>query len=117
MNTKAHQATTLFNGLKVEVQVRTQLQHAWATAIEAVGIFTKQALKSNQGDQDWLRFFALMVTGIAAIEQCPAVPNTPLTKYDLIKELKPLADKLHVKEMLMVYNTSIQALGLAKDAK
>ncbi len=110
-------AYKIYDGLKVEIQVRTLYQHAWATAVEAVGIFTKQALKSNQGDQNWLRFFALMSTAIAAIEQCPAVPDTPLTVEDLILELQELVDSLHVREMLLVYNTSIRALGSAKDAK
>jgi ppGpp synthetase/RelA/SpoT-type nucleotidyltranferase len=39
--------------LRVEMQLRSQHQHAWATALEAVDIFTKQALKANQGDVNW----------------------------------------------------------------
>ena len=37
------------NGLRIELQVRSQLQHAWATAVETVGTFIQQALKSSQG--------------------------------------------------------------------
>lgn len=33
------------NGLKIEVQLRSPLQHAWATAVETVGVFTQQALR------------------------------------------------------------------------
>lgn len=109
--------TENYSGLRVEVQVRTQMQHAWATAVEAVGIFTKQALKSNQGDEDWLRFFALMGTGLAAIEHTPSVPGTPSDLVALRGELSDLVTKLHVREMLQVYNTTISALGAAKDAK
>ena len=36
------------NGLKIEIQLRSKLQHAWATAVETVGTFIKQALKSSQ---------------------------------------------------------------------
>jgi hypothetical protein len=50
---------TEYNGLKIEIQIRTVIQHAWATAVETVGMFTQQALKSSQGEQDWLRYFAL----------------------------------------------------------
>ena len=110
-------ANAAYTGTKVEIQIRTQLQHAWATAVEAVGIFTKQALKSNQGDEDWLRFFALMGSAIAAIEQCNPVPGTPLEKEKLISEIACLVNQLHVSEMLSMYNTSIVALGSAKDAK
>lgn len=109
--------TQEYTGLRVEIQIRTQLQHAWATAVEAVGIFTKQALKSNQGDEDWLRFFALMGSAIAAIEECNPVPGTPTDKGALIDEIEALANKLHVGQMLTMYTTSIVALGSAKDAK
>lgn len=109
--------TEAYSGLRVEVQVRTQVQHAWATAVEAVGIFTRQALKSNQGDQDWLRFFALMGSAIAAIEKTPPVPNTPLSRDELVNEIESLVHSLRVKEMLQVYNATISNLGSAKDAK
>jgi len=109
--------TAVYSGLRVEVQIRTQMQHAWATAVEAVGIFTKQALKSNQGDQEWLRFFALMGSALAAIEQTPPVPDTPINKGALVNEIADLAQALHVKEMLQVYNTTLTTLGSAKDEK
>lgn len=109
--------TEAYSGLRVEVQVRTQLQHAWATAVEAVGIFTKQALKSNQGDRDWLRFFALMGSAFAAMEKTPPVPGTPASKSALVAEIGNLVRSLRVKEMLQVYNATIRTLGAAKDAK
>ncbi|GAW41810.1 GTP pyrophosphokinase YjbM [Brevundimonas sp. SH203] len=114
---KGNGPTEVYDGLQVEVQIRTQMQHAWATAVEAVGIFTKQALKSNQGDQDWLRFFALMGSAIAAMEACNPVPNTPTDKDDLVNEIRALAAKLRVQNTLSVYNTTIQFIGSAKDAK
>jgi len=109
--------TALYNGLRIEVQIRTQYQHAWATAVEAVGIFTRQALKSNQGDEDWLRFFALMSSAIAALEGTNCVPGTPTDKGELLRELHELADKLRARDMLRAYNTTLDTLGAAKDAK
>ncbi|GJE17353.1 RelA/SpoT domain-containing protein [Methylobacterium marchantiae] len=110
-------AAAPYCGLRVEIQVRTQTQHAWATAVEAVGIFTRQALKSSQGDADWLRFFALMGTAIAAIEQTPSVPRTPYMKKELLIELAKLADSLAARSMLRAYNTTLNTIGSAKDAK
>ena len=49
------------NDLRIEVQIRSQLQHVWATAVETVSAFTGQALKASHGGDDWRRFFALMV--------------------------------------------------------
>jgi len=62
------------------MQIRSQLQHAWATAVETVGTFLQQALKSSQGDEGWQRFFALMGNAMAMRERRPPVPNTPTGK-------------------------------------
>lgn len=109
--------TKSYTGLRIEIQLRTQMQHAWATAVEAVGIFTRQALKSNQGDEDWLRFFALMSSAIAAIERTPCVPETPTLKSKLVDEIQHLADKLQARQMLRAYNTTLHTLGSKKDVK
>lgn len=114
---KGTEWTHVYDDLQVEVQIRTQLQHAWATAVEAVGIFTAQALKSNRGSVDWLRFFSLMSSAIAAMEKCPPVPETPITKEALIAELKVLVDRLKVHNVLRAYNATIDLMGSAKDAK
>ncbi len=95
-----------FNGLRIEVQIRTDLQHIWATAVEAVGLFTNQALKSNTGNPEWLRLFALMGSEVAQIEGTPLVPNTPTQRFDRIIELRDLVAKLH----------AIKTLELAREA-
>jgi ppGpp synthetase/RelA/SpoT-type nucleotidyltranferase len=41
----------------IEIQLRTNIQHYWATALEIVDLFTDQALKSNQGEEAWKVFF------------------------------------------------------------
>lgn len=61
----------------IEVQVRTQLQHAWATAVEAVGLVRGEDLKGGEGDATWLRFFELMASEFAAEEGCPIVQGVP----------------------------------------
>lgn len=42
---------------KIEIQIRTKIQHNWATTVEIVDLFTSQSLKSNIGHQDWKEFF------------------------------------------------------------
>jgi hypothetical protein len=51
-------------GLKIEMQIRTALQHQWATAVETAGTMKDQALKSKRGDPEWLRFFKLVSSGV-----------------------------------------------------
>jgi hypothetical protein len=64
-----------YNGLRIELQIRTKLQHIWATAVETMGTFLGQALKSRQGDQQWLDFFALTSSAFAHREKSTPVPR------------------------------------------
>lgn len=92
-----------FNGLTIEVQVRSQLQHAWATAVETVGLFTNQALKSSVGESDWLRFFQVMASVIAVREGQPTLAETSDDTQVLRDELMALASRLNVIERLTSY--------------
>src|SRR3990167_7597592 len=60
-----------YNGLLIEVQIRSKLQHLWATAIETVDFFTRQAIKSNEGQKEWMDFFKLVSSAFAKMENCP----------------------------------------------
>lgn len=97
-----------YEGLQIELQLRTNLQHVWATAVEAAGTFTSQALKSNQGSDDWLRFFALVGSYFARLERCPPVPNTPPLASNLREEIRYLADHLHVIQVLQGYSATLR---------
>ena len=98
-----------FNDLKIEVQIRSKLQHSWATAVETVGTFVNQALKSSQGEEEWLEFFALMGSAIAAREHSPTVPKTPSGR-PLTSQLRSYANKLDVKNRLQAYGAAIRVL-------
>ena len=76
-----------WEGLNVELQIRSERQHQWATAVETVGAFIGDDLKSGFGDQLWLRFFALMSTVIANQEDKPIVPDTPDSRDGLVREI------------------------------
>jgi hypothetical protein len=99
-----------WNGLKIEIQIRSSLQHAWATAVETVGLFTRHALKSSHGDQDWLRFFALMGTAIAIRERTPPIPGTPANLRILKEELQDHVLRLDIKNRLAIFNDSLRTI-------
>jgi ppGpp synthetase/RelA/SpoT-type nucleotidyltranferase len=101
---------TIYNDLKIEIQFRSQLQHAWATAVETVGTFIGQALKASRGREDWLRFFALMSSAIAMREKRPPVPGTPNDKGELTEELRQHALKLNVVEVLQAFGYAMRTL-------
>lgn len=104
-----------FNGLKIEMQIRSRLQHAWATAVETVGAFTAQALKSSAGERAWLRFFALTSAALAAREGTPGVPLTPSDPKELIDELTPLARRVRAIERLRGYGLALRVIEDVKD--
>ena len=93
--------TATYNGQRVEVQLRSGRQHAWATAVEAVDTFAGQQLKINMGSKEWTRFFALMGNCMAIRESTPRVPNTPESERELCDELRQLANDLNVRERLL----------------
>lgn len=97
-----------YAGLKVEVQLRSSLQHAWATAVETVGTFTRQALKSSLGEREWLRFFALMGSALAMREGTPLVPGTPTDQEALRAEIREHAKRLDVQQKLEAYRSLVE---------
>ena len=56
---------TDWNGQRIEIQLRTKLQHAFATAVETVTTFTREPLKFGAGPAEWRRFFSLMGSALA----------------------------------------------------
>jgi hypothetical protein len=106
-----------WDGLKIEIQLRTLLQHKWATAVEAAGTFTNQALKSNRGSEGWLRFFALMSSVFALREKCALVPGTPDTYENLCNEIRELNLQHHIQAVFAQYHKIIPSLKGAKSAK
>lgn len=54
---------------KIELQIRTRLQHSWATTLEIIDIFTSQDLKSNQGLATYHKFLQQVSEQFAILEQ------------------------------------------------
>src|SRR6266436_319065 len=100
----------MYNGLRIEIQLRSQLQHAWSTAVETVSAVTGQALKSNIGSEEWMRFFLLMSSAIAAREKSPAAPGTPQDVNDTKNELRELNNRLNIASVLNAYGTLVDSV-------
>lgn len=64
-----------YNGLRIELQIRTRLQHLWATAVETAGLYTKTSLKSSQGENEWLEFFQVVSSLFCFKEKLPVARN------------------------------------------
>lgn len=91
------------SGKLIEVQIRTQLQHDWGTAVESLGIINKEMYKRGAGNKEILRFFALVSYLFAMREGCP-VPEIekPKTRLKILKELKTIDKKYSIINKLEV---------------
>lgn len=101
-----------FNGQRIEIQIRSYLQHLWATAVETAQVFTGQALKSKikNASEDWLRFFALVSSIFAIREKTQPVPGTPRVKSELISELGHIVGRANIMQSLASWNDAIHRL-------
>lgn len=107
----------VYNGLLIEVQIRSELQHIWATAVETVGFFIGQAIKSNEGEKEWKYFFKLVSSAFAMMEDCPAVPNTPVDEKELYQLIRKKEKELKVISKMQKWTDSIRFFDDFKDRK
>lgn len=100
-----------YDGLKLELQVRTQLQHAWATAVETMGTFLGQALKSRQGDKEWLDFFTATSSAFAHLEKSPLVPGYDETSDKIFNIVKEMERELDVLNKMKGFNVAVNEIN------
>lgn len=100
-------AVSDYNGLFVELQLRTRLQHAWATAVETMGTFLDQALKSSEGHEIWLNYFALCSAAFAHLEETPIHENYAVqSAEEIFDELLSMSEELQVEEKLSGFSVA-----------
>ena len=104
-----------YNGLSVEMQIRTKLQHAWATAVETMGTFLGQALKARQGERQWLQFFEITGSAFAYLEHSPLVPHYDrLSRRDTFDRVAEAETRLGVRPKLRGFTIAADAITTGK---
>lgn len=94
-----HKTFKCKNGFSIELQIRTKIQHAWATAVETMGTFLDHSLKSSEGPEKWLDFFALASSAFAILESTPRIP-----KFDHMSDQETFEELLKQEKQLDVLN-------------
>jgi len=89
------------SGFSIELQIRTIIQHAWATAVETMGTFLDHSLKSSEGPEEWLNFFSLASSAFAVLESTPRVPaHDRFTSKEIFEMLLKKEQELNVIDKL-----------------
>lgn len=100
-----------YNKLCIELQFRTRLQHAWATAVETIGSFLNQALKSNEGPHEWLQYFKIVSAAFAWIEKCPVASDfNDWPQSDIFALCIQLEKQLDVRRKLQAFAVATTAI-------
>ncbi len=98
--------------LFLEIQLRSQLQHIWATGVEVFGTLQNSSFKSGQGSRKWLDFFSLLSSVFAMKEKRPLLKaNNGISQVDLIAQVKKEIHELQVIENLSVYTALYKTIS------
>lgn len=104
-----------YKGLLLELQIRTKLQHNWATAVETAGILTKTSLKSSQGPDEWLDFFKIVSSLFAIKENLPVLQIHSDKKMEsLMVDCYRISKKLNIITILKGLQVSARKIEIDK---
>lgn len=93
-------------GLLVEIQYRTLVQHAWATAVEVVGFITESQPKFEEGDKDYVEALALASEILARAFEGAKGAHPELADEDVVRRFLALDKKLNLLTMLRGLNAA-----------
>jgi putative GTP pyrophosphokinase len=90
------------DGLLIEIQYRTNVQHAWATAVEVVTQITEHEPKFDRGDKRYVKIFSLASEMLArAHEGMSPRLFSDLSNEQLSDEFELLNREIRMMEMLI----------------
>ncbi|HAS6350174.1 TPA: GTP pyrophosphokinase [Vibrio vulnificus] len=99
---------------KVEVQLRTELQHAWATSLEIIDTLEQINLKtSHDGHEKWREFFSI-AGKLVAHHETACIIEDPKELNNLRVRLADLSNDLEVVSKIARYTL---AINFATDKK
>ncbi|OOV79754.1 RelA/SpoT domain-containing protein [Acinetobacter sp. ANC 5600] len=115
---------------KIEFQLRTKLQHSWATTLEIIDIFTRQNLKSDSGFQNYKNFFKYVSDLFQLIESFKSFQKNNIEElrkdllnhlekndvlfqeaYGIMSFLRQGTSKTTIKDQLQLYCLSLKELN------
>ncbi len=92
------------NGLLIELQYRTNCQHAWATACELIGLLTVNEPKFERGSSGYQRIMRLASEIISRSQENKVSSLPTMTNSELLDEFSMLDDDLGMMDMFRALN-------------
>ena len=93
-----------FKGLLVEIQYRTLIQHAWATAVEVIGHITDSDPKFDRGDERYLNAMSYASEILARHAEKLNGPHPDLTNIQLVRKFQAIDKKIELLDTLRDLN-------------
>jgi putative GTP pyrophosphokinase len=91
-------------GLYVEIQYRTLIQHAWATAVEIVGVITDSQPKFKKGDPRIIEAMSYASEILARAHEAMTGPHPAISNENLVRAFLDLDGELGLLESLSRLN-------------
>lgn len=102
--------------LRVEVQVRSSLQHAWSTAVESYDLRPGPKMKFGGGTEAEKRFFLLVSELFAQVEVGNLKDGLDLNDIQVkIAELKRIESSVHIISWLEGFSRSVSFIQSTED--
>lgn len=103
-------------GLYVEIQYRTLVQHAWATAVELIGFVTESQPKFQKGDKRYENAMALASEILARAFEDTTGPFSELSDRELVRRFLALDKEIRLLRTLRGLNAADKAVTENRNA-
>ena len=103
-------------GLYVEIQYRTLVQHAWATAVELIGFITESQPKFQKGDKRYEQTMALASEILARAFEKSKGPFPDLVDLEVVNQFLVLDEQLALLKTLRGLNAADKVVSEKRNA-
>lgn len=104
-----------WNGLLIEIQYRTAIQHAWATAVEVAGLLTHNNPKFGQGSAEMVEFFKIVSEIFARCFEGMHSGLPTLSKEELFDRMWRLENELRIIQLFRRVNSKVVEIDFRKN--
>jgi putative GTP pyrophosphokinase len=105
-----------WNGMLVEIQYRTAIQHAWSTAVELAGLVTENNPKFDRGSVDFIEYFKVCSEILSRVyeQRYSCFPDED--NLNLVDRYHELESRTHLLQIFSELRRSERRIDLSKSS-